>query len=59
MKCAAAIIFVCIAFVSQALAVLRPLFPAKAGPPFNHGTITTETDSIEILQSNLLVQRRE
>jgi hypothetical protein len=39
MKCAAAIIFVCIAFVSQALAVLRPLFPVKAGPPFNKNVL--------------------
>jgi len=34
MKCAAAFILVSIAFVSQAFAVLRPLFPAKAAPPF-------------------------
>jgi len=47
MKCAAAIIFVSIAFVSQEWAVLRPLFPAKAGPPFNSGTIITGNDSIQ------------
>jgi hypothetical protein len=46
MKRAAAITFVSIAFVSQALGVLRPLFPAKAGPPFNGGTIITENDGI-------------
>ena len=34
MRCAAAIIGVSIVFASQAFAVLRPLFPAKAGPPF-------------------------
>ncbi len=39
MKCAAAIIIVFIAFASQAFAVLRPLFPAKTGPPFNGGAI--------------------
>jgi hypothetical protein len=47
MKCAAGIAFVCIVFVSPALAVLRPLFPAKAGPPFNSGTIITGNDSIQ------------
>jgi hypothetical protein len=34
MRCAAVIIVASIAFASQALAVLRPLFPAKASPPF-------------------------
>ena len=34
MRCTAVIIVVSIAFGSQAFAVLRPLFPAKAGPPF-------------------------
>jgi hypothetical protein len=29
------------------LAVLRPLFPAKAGPPFNNGTIIAGNDSIQ------------
>jgi hypothetical protein len=47
MKYAAAITFVCIAFVSQAVAVLRPIFPAKAGPPFNTGTTITENDGIQ------------
>jgi hypothetical protein len=47
MKYAAAITFVCIAFVSQALAVLRPIFPAKAGPPFNSGAIIIENDWIQ------------
>ena len=47
MKCAAAITIVCIAFVSQALALLRPLFPAKSDPPFNSETITTKNDSIQ------------
>jgi hypothetical protein len=47
MKCAAAITIVCIAFVSQALALLRPLFPAKADPPFNSETINTGNGSIQ------------
>jgi len=47
MKCVAAIIFVSVALVSHALAVLRPVFPAKAGPPFNNETIITENGSIE------------
>jgi hypothetical protein len=34
MRYAAAIIGLSIVFASQAFAVLRPLFPAKAGPPF-------------------------
>src|SRR5262249_17731582 len=33
--CAAASIFVSFALISQALGVLRPLFPAKAAPPFS------------------------
>jgi hypothetical protein len=46
MKCAAVIVLVCIAFVSQAFAVLRPLFPAKAAPPFNSEVIVIGNDSI-------------
>jgi hypothetical protein len=34
MKCAAGTVIVFIAFASQAFAVFRPLFPAKAAPPF-------------------------
>lgn len=34
MRCAAAIIVVFIAFALPASAVLRPLYPAKAGLPF-------------------------
>jgi hypothetical protein len=47
MKCVAAITFVSVAFLSHALAVLRPIFPAKAGPPFNNETIITGNDSIQ------------
>jgi hypothetical protein len=46
MKCAAAIIIVSIAFASQALAVLRPLFPAKATPPFSGEAIVTGNRSV-------------
>jgi hypothetical protein len=47
MRCAAVIVVVSIAFVSQALAVLRPLFPAKAAPPFNGELIVIGNDSIQ------------
>jgi len=47
MKCAAAIACVSIAFVSHALAVLRPLIPAKASPPFNSETFITGNGSIQ------------
>jgi hypothetical protein len=35
MKCAVVSVFVSLAFVSQAFAVLRPLFPIKPAAPFN------------------------
>jgi hypothetical protein len=47
MKRAAAIIVVCIALASQAFAVLRPLFPAKAAPPFGVEAIVRGNDSIQ------------
>ena len=34
-KCAAVAILIALAFVSQASAVLRPLFPIKPSAPFN------------------------
>ncbi|PYJ68577.1 MAG: hypothetical protein DME75_12720 [Verrucomicrobia bacterium] len=46
MKCAAGIVVVSVAFVSQAFAVLRPLFPAKAAPPFNGELIVIRDASI-------------
>lgn len=46
MKCAAVFVLVSIAFVSQAFAVLRPLFPAKPAPPFGGEVITIGDDSI-------------
>ena len=47
MKCAAVIAIVSVAFVSQGFAVLRPLFPAKASPPFNGEVIVLGNDSIQ------------
>ena len=47
MRCAAVIVAVSIAFVSQGFAVLRPLFPAKAALPFNGELIVTGNDSIQ------------
>ena len=46
MKCAAVAMAVYIAFASQAFAVLRPLFPAKAGPPFGVEAIVKENGSV-------------
>jgi len=47
MKCAAAIMVVSVAFASQAFAVLRPLFPTKAGPPFGAEAIVIGKGSIQ------------
>jgi len=47
MKCAAVTVVVSIAIASQAFAVLRPLFPAKAGPPFGAEAITTGNASVQ------------
>ncbi len=46
MRCAPVIIVVSIAFASQSFAVLRPLFPAKAGPPFGAEAIVIGNGSI-------------
>ena len=45
MKCAVVSALISIAFVSQAFAVLRPLFPAKSAPPFNGELIIIGDDS--------------
>jgi hypothetical protein len=45
MKCAVVSALISIAFVSQAFAVLRPLFPAKPAPRFNGEVIIIEDDS--------------
>jgi hypothetical protein len=47
MRYAAVIMVVSIAFASQAFAVLRPLFPAKASPPFGAEAIVTGKGSIQ------------
>jgi hypothetical protein len=47
MRCATVIIVVSIAFASQAFAVLRPLFPAKASPPFGAEAIVIGKGSIQ------------
>jgi hypothetical protein len=47
MKYAAVIIVVSIAFASQVFAVLRPLFPAKASPPFGAEGIAIGKGSIQ------------
>ena len=46
MNCAVVSALISIAFVSQAFAVLRPLFPAKPAPPFNGELIITGDDSV-------------
>jgi hypothetical protein len=46
MKCAVASALISLAFVSQAFAVLRPLFPAKPAPPFSGEVIITGDDSV-------------
>ena len=46
MKCAVASALISLAFVSQAFAVLRPLFPAKPAAPFNGEVIIIGDDSV-------------
>jgi hypothetical protein len=46
MKCAVASALISLVFVSQAFAVLRPLFPAKPAPPFNGEVIIIGDDSV-------------
>src|SRR5437773_5882297 len=46
MKCAVVPALISLAFVSQAFAVLRPLFPAKPAPPFNGELIIIGDDSV-------------
>jgi hypothetical protein len=46
MKCAAVFALVILALVSQAFAVLRPLFPAKASPPFSGEVIVIGDDLV-------------
>jgi hypothetical protein len=46
MKCAAVSILASLALVSQAFAVLRPLFPVKPAPPFSGETIVVGDDLV-------------
>jgi hypothetical protein len=46
MKCAAVCILVCLALVSPAFALLRPLFPVKAAPPFSSEAIVIGDDLV-------------
>jgi hypothetical protein len=50
MKCAVVSALISIAFVSQAFAVLRPLFPAKPAPPFNGEVTIIGGDSVTAIQ---------
>jgi len=45
-KCAAVAAFISLGFVSQASAVLRPLFPFKPTPPVNGELIVTGDELI-------------
>ncbi len=45
-KAAVVSALISLAFVSQAFAVLRPLFPAKPAPPFNGEVILIGDDSV-------------
>jgi hypothetical protein len=46
MKCAVVSALISLAFVSQAFAVLRALFPAKSAQPFNGEAIIIGDDSV-------------
>jgi hypothetical protein len=54
MKCATVFVLVCIAFVSPALAVLRPLFPAKPAPPFSGELTAIGNDSFRSFPGEVL-----
>ena len=46
MKCAVMSTLISLTFVSQAFAVLRPLFPVKPGVPFNGEVIVIGDDFV-------------
>jgi hypothetical protein len=52
MKFALLSALISLAFVAQAFAVLRPLFPAKPAPPFEGELITIGNDSVLGLKEN-------
>jgi len=53
MKCAAVLIFVSLVLVSQAFAVLRPLYPVKAAPPFRGDVIAIGNDTLRNLPDRI------
>jgi hypothetical protein len=56
MKCALVPAVISLAFVSQAFAVLRPLFPVKPEPPFSGEAIVIRDDLVR--QSSSLVDAK-
>jgi len=58
MKCAVVSAFVSLTFVSQAFAVLRPLFPIKPAAPFNGEFIVIGDDSVLRSAKNPLLHHR-
>jgi hypothetical protein len=58
MKCAAVSILASLALVSQAFAVLRPLFPVKPAPPFSGETIVVGDDLVRGLAKEAAVIKR-
>jgi hypothetical protein len=58
MKCAAVSTLVSLAFVSQAFAVLRPLFPIKPAAPFNGELIVIGDDFVLRSANKPLLRQR-
>ena len=58
MKCAVVSTLISLAFVSQAFAVLRPLFPAKPAPPCSDAVIGIEDDLLAIFAMTASKYRR-
>jgi hypothetical protein len=58
MKCAAVSILASLALVSQAFAVLRPLFPVKPAPPFDGETIFVGDDLVRGSAKEAAVTKR-
>jgi hypothetical protein len=56
MKSAVMSTVISLAFVSQASAVLRPLFPVKTPPPVSGEVIVIEDDFLRFLSKTLLRQ---
>jgi hypothetical protein len=58
MKCAVVSAFISLAFVSQAFAVLRPLFPIKPAAPFNGELIVIGDDFVLRSANKPLLRQR-